>query len=140
MVGGNIIVTVASMPSLDRISHPVERISSWSLLYDRSRLVMVSLALIASISYLVAAYYAPTSTLSYSMSGTSFLAISVIPFTRVAIMPTINKLKNIEASKDSTKAAAEGDKLLAKWGTLSLARWLIMLLALLNGLKDISKR
>ena len=73
------------------------------------------------------------------MIASSALAISVIPFTLIAIIPTVKALKKIEADNDAPKAEKEADKLIEKWGKLSLIRWGLMAIAFLNGLKELSE-
>lgn len=73
------------------------------------------------------------------MAASAALALSVVPFTVIALIPTVQKLKKIESSGDTIKAQSEGEGLLEKWGKLSLVRWSIMTVALLNGLKELSE-
>jgi len=138
-VGGNIVISFVFLPCLKRVSSPLERISAWSLQYDIAAKLMPSLGVISSIAFGTAAYYAPTIGLRNSMIASAAFGISVIPFTGVAILPTVHALKEIEAHKDVAVAEAEGDDLISKWGKLSLARWLLVSVGCLNGLKELSE-
>lgn len=132
------MISFVFLPSLRQVTIPLDRISAWSKQYDLASKIMVSFAGIASTSFGTAAYYAPTQYLQKSMIASALLSISVIPFTLQFIFPTNKALKAIEKSGDGEKALSEGDKLLEKWGKLSLARWSIMAVAALIGLKNLS--
>lgn len=127
------------LPSLRRVSVPLDRISAWSRQYDIASKIMGSLGGIAGLAFGTAAYYAPLPYVQNSMIASALLSFSAAPFTLLAIMPTNKALKAIESSGDTVKAAAEGDKLLEKWGKLSLIRWSLMAIASLNGLKELSE-
>jgi Domain of unknown function (DUF1772) len=100
---------------------------------------MGSLSGVAGIAFGTAAYYAPTYYLQNSMIASALLSFSIAPFTVLVIMPTVKALKGIETSGDTDKAAAEGDKLIEKWGKLGLIRFFVMAVAALNGLKELSE-
>jgi hypothetical protein len=127
------------LPSLSQISVPLDRVAVWSKSFDLASKVMASLSLTATASFATAAYYAPTISIRNSMIASSALAISALPFTLIVILPTVKKLKAIQANNDTFQATAEGDSLIEKWGKLSLIRWTFMLVACLNGLKELSE-
>jgi hypothetical protein len=99
------------MPAMRRISIPLERVSAWSKSYEIASKIMASCAAISTAAFGTAAYYAPTEYLQKSMTVSSLIAFSVIPWTLLVIMPTNNELKEIVAANDKLKANAEGEKL-----------------------------
>lgn len=137
-LGGNIIISFVFLPSLKRISSTYDRVGAWSKQYDIASKIMASLGGVACLSFGTAAYYAPTNYVRNSMIASAVLSISVIPFTILFIRPTVVALKAIEKERDTVNATAEGDKLIEKWGKLSLIRWSFMAIASLNGLKELS--
>lgn len=73
------------------------------------------------------------------MIASAVLALSPLPFTLIAILPTVKKLKGIVETNDTFKATAEGDSTIEKWGKLSMVRFLLMAVGCLNGLKELSE-
>jgi hypothetical protein len=133
------VVSFVFLPSLRCISSPFDRIATWSKAYDIASKMMAGLAGVASLGFGTAAYYAPTNYIQKSMIASAVLSASVVPFTILVIKPTILALKAIEKEGNDAKATSDGDKLIEKWGKLSLTRWAIMTIALLNGLKELSE-
>jgi Domain of unknown function (DUF1772) len=138
-VGGNIFATFVFLPSLRRISIPLDRVATFSRTYDLASKIYASISTLAGLSFSTAAYYAPTNYLQKSMIASAVLSFSVAPMTLLVIMPTVKALKAIESAGDTVKANSEGDKLIEKWGNLSLIRWSLMTVAALNGLKELSE-
>jgi Domain of unknown function (DUF1772) len=138
-LGGNTVVSFVFLPSLKPITAPLDRVAAFSKSFDTASKLMISYAGIAVAGFGTAAYYAPTQYLRNSMAVSAALALSIAPFSVIALIPTVQKLKQIESSGDTLKAQSEGDGLLEKWGKLSLVRWSIMSVALLNGLKELSE-
>jgi Domain of unknown function (DUF1772) len=127
------------MPSLKRITSPLERVGFWSSNYDYASKIMASLGTIGAIAFGTAAYYAPTIGLRNSMIASGVLAFSAFPFTILAIFPTVQALKRIDKRKDVAVADAEGDGLLAKWSNLNYIRFGLVAIGSLNGLKELSE-
>jgi hypothetical protein len=132
------VISFVFLPSLRRVTVPLDRISAWSRQYDIAARIMASLAAITFTSFGIAAYYAPTQYLQKSMIASALLSVSVVPFTLLVIFPTNKALKAIEKSGEGEVALSEGDRLLKKWGRLSLIRWSLMAVAALNGLRELS--
>jgi hypothetical protein len=127
------------MPTLHTITRPLDRVASFSKSFDLASKLMVSYGVAAVAGFGTAAYYAPTHRLRNSMIASAGLALSVVPLSVIGLIPIVKKLKMIESSKDEVKAQTEADGLLDKWGKLNLARWCVMAVALLNGLKELSE-
>jgi uncharacterized membrane protein len=138
-IGGNIAISFIIMPAMRQISIPLDRVSAWSKSYDIATKIMAGCAAISTAAFGTAAYYAPTGYLQKSMTVSSLIAFSVIPWTLLVIMPTNKELKGIVAANDTLKANAEGDKLLVKWTKLSTIRLGLMTVGFLNALKELSE-
>lgn len=117
----------------------MDRIACFSKAFDIASKMMVGFAGTATAAFATAAYYAPTQYLRNSMIASAALALSVFPYTVIGILPTVQKIKKIESSKDAIKAQSEGDGLIDKWGKLAFVRMVLMSVALLNGLKELSE-
>jgi len=72
------------------------------------------------------------------MIVSAVLAASIGPYTPLVIAATEKKIAGIESEKDSVRAAGEGQELLDKWSKLGLVRCVLMAIACLNGLKELS--
>jgi len=125
------------MPNL-RSLEPLDRIKNFDGNFNTCAKIMVSIGLAAGTAFSTAAYYAPTVRLRNSMIASAALALGILPFTRVAIIPTVMAIKDINKTKDSVKASAVGQDLLDKWQSLNIVRAVIMLAACLNGLKELT--
>jgi hypothetical protein len=97
------------------------------------------LGLIASVAYGTAAYYAPSHHTQKLMGLCAGLSLSILPYTLVVIMPSVNALFALDSSGDVAKVNSEGDKLIDKWNKLSVSRAAIAAIPLLIAFKEISE-
>jgi len=127
------------LPTLRCVSLPYDRVAAWSKLYDIGSKIMMAFSGVGCLAFGTAAYYAPTYYIQNSMIASALLSISAVPFTVLFMRPTVQALKAIEKDGDDVKTTAEGDKLIEKWGKLSLMRCSLVCIGALNGLKELSE-
>ena len=118
--GAAVYINVVEQPA--RLSCGVEHaITEWRPSYKRATLMQAPLALIGSLSALIAWWLNRGS--AWLIGGLLFLA--VVPFTLVVILPTNKRLER----RDLDVRSDEAERLLRRWGGLHSVRSVLSVVA-----------
>ncbi|KZV81104.1 hypothetical protein EXIGLDRAFT_731777 [Exidia glandulosa HHB12029] len=117
------------MPAANATLPIQHRLAFWSQIYDLGKAQLPALTTVSSLALAAAAYLAvPVRGLGFVgwhrreiMGGAAVLAISILPYTAVVMMPGINRLQELERRSKVTSAAPfmeqEADAGITRWET-----------------------
>lgn len=135
--GGNIAISSIFIPIIRQKQVPPNlQVKMWEKMYDDASKLMAGSAFVGFACYMYEAYAANPGTAIRQVAVISgALSISVIPFTFVAIMGTVKKLKNLSRLESEQELINNNfGGLIDKWNKLSIARALIFSAGFANAL------
>lgn len=135
--GGNIAISSIFIPIIrQRQVPPKLQVKMWEKMYDDASKLMAGSAFVGFLCYMYEAYTAnPGTAIRQAAVVSGALSISVIPFTIVAIMGTVKKLKNLSGMESEQELIHNNfGGLIDYWNKLSIARALVFSAGFANAL------
>lgn len=135
--GGNIAISSIFIPIIRQKQVPPKlQVKMWEKTYDDASKLMAGSAFVGFLCYMYEAYTAnPGTAIRQAAVVSGVLSISVIPFTLVAIMGTVKKLKNLSGMESEQELIHNNfGGLIDYWNKLSIARALVFSAGFANAL------
>lgn len=126
--GGNVAVSALFIPNIRQKQVPATvQIKLWERLYDDASKLMAASAATSFCCYVYESLSAPCgSEARQAFAICAGFSISVIPFTFLAIMPTVKKIKSLTLIKtDKELETQDFGFFIDRWSMFSLARMLL---------------